>query len=97
MKFFSKPTETFDPLQDAIDTLYSKLAGFQPNEEDYDNITDQIVKLKKLQHEVKPSWRPSPDVLVSAGVSVLTIVLILHYEKLNVVTSKALGFVGKMK
>jgi len=43
------------------------------------------------------SWKPSPDAIIGAVASVAGIVLVLHYEKLGVVTSKALGFVGKMK
>jgi hypothetical protein len=43
------------------------------------------------------SWRPSPDAVVGAAASVIGIAAILHYEKLGVVTSKALGFVNKMK
>lgn len=41
------------------------------------------------------SWRPSPDAVVAAGASVLGILAILNYEKLGVVTSKALSLVGK--
>lgn len=96
MKFFNK-TNDIDPLQMKIDELYSELAGFEGHDEEYDLLTDQIVKLQKLQKEMNPSWRPSPDALIGAAGSVLGIVLILHYEKIGVVTSKALGFVGKMK
>lgn len=41
------------------------------------------------------SWRPSPDAVVAAAGSILGILAILHHEKLGVVTSKALSFVGK--
>lgn len=96
MKFFNK-TDEVDLLQGAINDLYSELAGHMGDSEGYDLITDQIVKLEKLQKEVNHSWKPSPDAIVGAAGSVLGIVLILHYEKIGVVTSKALGFVGKLK
>lgn len=96
MKFFNKPTE-IDPLQIQIDNLYSEMAGFTGDEGEYDRLTDQLVKLKKLQKEMNPSWRPSPDALIGVAGSVATVVLILHHEKLNVIGSKAIGFVGKMK
>lgn len=95
--FAFNKTDEVDPLQNAIDNLYSELAGFPGDSEGYHRTTDQIVKLKKLQKEMNPSWRPSPDALVGAAGSVLGIILILQYEKLGVITSKALGFVGKMK
>lgn len=43
------------------------------------------------------SWKPSPDAIVGAAASVVGILFVLHYEKLGVITSKALGFIGKMK
>lgn len=50
-----------------------------------------------FEKEKIASWRPSTDAVLGAAVSVLGIVLVLHYEKLGVVTSKAFGFLGKMK
>lgn len=97
MKFFTKTEKTPDALQEAIDTLYRELAGYPAHGDEYDNITDQIVKLKKLQNELTHSWKPSPDAIVGAVGSLAGIVLILNYEKMGIVTSKALGFVGKMK
>ena len=97
MQFFTKTDNAPDSLQKAIDNLYSELAGYDAHTEEYDAITDQIVKLKELQSKVNHNWKPSPDAVISGAVSILGIVLILHYEKINIVTSKALGFVGKMK
>jgi hypothetical protein len=45
--------------------------------------------------EKQRSWKPSPDAIVGAAASVIGILAILHHEKFNVVTSKALGFVGR--
>lgn len=50
-----------------------------------------------FEKEKSASWRPSPDAVIGAAASILGIVAILHYEKVGVVTSKALGFIGKMK
>jgi hypothetical protein len=50
-----------------------------------------------LEQEKTRTWKPSPDAIVGAAASVVGIVLVLHYEKLGVVTSKALGFLGKLK
>jgi len=43
------------------------------------------------------SWKPSPDAIIGGAVSLIGILAILHHEKLNVVSSKALGFVGRMR
>jgi hypothetical protein len=41
------------------------------------------------------SWKPSTDALVAGAASIIGILCVLHYEKAGVVTSKALGFVGR--
>lgn len=84
-------------LDEAISDILKELNGLNADDPRYAAASDQLVKLMKLKKEINPSWRPSPDALVGAIGSVLGIVLILHYEKLGVITSKALGFVGKMK
>lgn len=95
--FNFKKNNEIDPLQNAIDALYSALAYHQSHTEEYANIADQIVKLKKLQQESNPSWRPSPDAMVSAAASIGGILMILHYEKVGMIASKALGFVRTVK
>jgi hypothetical protein len=99
MKFFASKEQKFDALQLEIDSLFSSLAGFEPHDKEYDQITNQLVKLKRLQAELSQSssWRPSPDALIGAAGSLLGIVLILNYEKLDNITSKAVGFVAKSK
>lgn len=66
--------------------------------------SDINIEATKLQTEIENDiekrrtwWKPSPDAVVAAVGSVAGIVLILNYEKLGVVTSKAVGFVNKMK
>jgi hypothetical protein len=51
----------------------------------------------RFEKEKIASWRPSPDAVVGAAASILGIIAILQYEKIGVVTSKALGFINKMK
>ena len=45
----------------------------------------------------KKRWVPSPDAVLSACASVGGILLILHYEQLHPVVSKAVGFVSKIR
>lgn len=65
------------------------------------NIDCDKVRLDKekfvAEQEKLRSWKPSPDAVVGAAASVVGILFVLHFEKLGVVTSKALGFVGKLK
>lgn len=93
--FNKKPHDA--ALDEAISDILTTMNGLDESSEGYSAAADQLVKLMKLKKETAPSWVPSPDALVGAAASVLGIILILHYEKLGVVTSKALAFVGKMK
>lgn len=91
-----KPKEP-TPLDRAIDELFSELQGLNGDSEEYDKMSDQLVKLMKLKKEVEPSWRVSSDTLAVVGANILGILLILNYERAGVVASKALAFVGKLK
>lgn len=93
--FEKKPQDV--ALDEAISDILIEMNGLSADSEEYSNAADQLVKLMKLKKEISPSWRPSPDALIGAASSVLGIVLILHYEKLGVITSKALSFISKLK
>lgn len=84
-------------LDQAISDILTAMNGLPKDSKEYDAASDQLVKLMKLKRENNPSWRPSPDALVGAAGSVLGIIMILHFEKVGVVTSKALSFVRQMK
>lgn len=61
---------------------------------DYDIKLDVIERLHKLRDEKpEPKKRVSPDTIAVVAGNLLGIVLILTYEKVNVITTKALGFV----
>jgi len=96
---FNKQSQ-IDALDEAIDDLLRDLKGGGGNtheQESHTVATENLIKLMKLKMELKPSWRPSPDVLVTAIGSVASVVLMLHFEKLGVITSKAISFVMKAK
>lgn len=84
-------------LDEAIDDLFRELQGVNGDDEEYDKMTTQLVKLIKLKKETEPSWRVSPDTLALIGANLLGILLILNFERAGVVASKALSFVGKLK
>ncbi len=156
----------YQQLNEAIDTLLTKINGTEPSEDIYSQLIDQLTKLTKIKqiivdtklkdfseeekafqfrqnHELKDREltvkaiesertqalkqkelanrveaddldralrsreidikesdaakpdRVSRDALVAAGASIAGILLIINYEKANVIASKALGFVLK--
>lgn len=49
----------------------------------------------KFEQEKQNSWRPSPDAIIAVVGTLATAILVLNYEKLGVITSKAFAFIGK--
>lgn len=92
--FSSKKTET-TALQDAIEALLRELAGHEGSSEEYARIVERLTELHKLQEPTAPPL--SKDVIVNAAASLGGILLILNHERAHVVTSKALGFVMKLR
>lgn len=94
---FNKTPATPTPLELEIKDLFEDLKCVTPETKEYDAVSNQLVKLVKLQKESVPSWMPSADVLATCAANLLGILLILNFERVGVVASKALGFVAKLK
>ena len=52
-------------------------------------------KYQAYSQMIKPSWTVTPDTLVIAVTNLAGILLILNFEKLDIVRSKAMGFILK--
>lgn len=80
-------------LEEEIDRQLDALV----NEEDPDKYTtalERVTKLHKIKSEegLKP---PSLDTMLVVGANLFGIVWLTRYERTNVISSKALGFVMK--
>lgn len=82
-------------LEKAIDNVLSEMDGLSADSDEYAKMVNQLVKLHSMKTHESPR-RPSPDALLSALASVASILLIVNFERVHVVTSKALGFVPKI-
>lgn len=74
------------------------------SEEDKEKHLEQIVKdqekldyIGKMLEENQTKVVISPDTLLIVGANLLGILLILNYEKLDIVSSKAVGFILKAR
>lgn len=83
-------------VEKEIASLFAELNSHEAHTATYAAIVTQIEKLMKAQSYQKDN-RISKDTLVSVGGSLAGILMILNYEHLHVVTSKAIGFVLKTK
>lgn len=91
--FTRQPKEKTD-LDRTIAMLVALMSEAEPDAAI--RISEQIAKLYKAKEQETPK-RVSPDTLILVAGNLLGIVLILNYEKANVLTSRAIGFVMKLR
>ena len=82
---------TRHPLQDEIDRIVLYLADNDPETKEYECSLDRLERLTKIRDADKIK----PEAVLSAAVSVASIVLVLYFEKFDIVTSKAFGLIKK--
>lgn len=90
------PPKPKSKLDQAIDDALFTLLSHHPTSDEYATIVERVAKLHKLK-EIESPQRVSPDTLLTVGANLAGIMMIIHHERLNVVTSKALSFVMKPK
>lgn len=83
--------------QDLIDAANAHLLGLDPATSEYNETLDAIDRLHKLHSREKDGRRVSPDTLLLVLGNLAGILLILNYERIGIITSKALGFVLKSR
>lgn len=81
-------------LEKEIVSALAELESTRDDPEKYAAVLDRITKLQKLKAEqaIKP---PSLDTALIVGANIFGILWLTRYERENVISSKALGFVMK--
>jgi len=92
-----KTPEDPEELNVAIAESLDELRAHNANSDEYAQIVTQIERLHKLKTPEKDKRRVDPNTVVAVAGNLAGIVLILNYERLHVIGSKALGFVLKAK
>ena len=83
-------------LDDVIDDLLERMTQEPFDADRYAKMVGQLDRLHKMREQYIPK-RVSPDTLALIIGNIVGIVLILGYERANVLTSKALGFVLRLR
>lgn len=92
---FLKKSESEDAqLNETIDVVLSEMRGFDAHSDEYAQMVNQLTKLYALK--VKPDRISKDTVAIICG-NLVGIVLIIGYERTNIVTSKALNFLIKLR
>lgn len=84
-------------LEETINVALSELRGHEADSDEYAKITEQLEKLYKMKVSDKDDPILSLDKLIPVIGNLAGIFAILNYERMNVVATKALGFVVKSK
>lgn len=91
----STTTAQTPDLQTAIDKVLVELDKQTPGSDEYATLVEQLDKLMKIKLAEKPVDKLSKDTLTTVLGSLAGIVTIIGFERFNVISSKALGFVLK--
>lgn len=96
---FNRKTATEEqPIDKAITEAYSKLNSFTAESKEHAKTVKQIAELEKIKAlKNKTEHLFTPDTLLLVGANLLGILLILNFEKIDVVATKSLGFVTKTR
>ena len=85
-------------LEREADRLDSLLESTTQGSEEYYSLLATREKLQDILDKAeKAKFKVSGDTLVTGGVSLLSILAVLKHEQLNVISTKALGFIMKLK
>lgn len=79
-----------------IDRLMLELKNHKPTDKEYATVMEQLKELTKIRKESLPDT-VSPDTKVMAAVNLAGIFMILRHEHINVIASKAISFVPKLR
>ena len=77
-----------------IERLVKTLSNLEPSEEEYETVAKNLQKLTEAR-ERKNDRTISNDTLVAVTVNIITMLLILNYEKTGVITTKAFNLFGR--
>lgn len=94
---FTKKSQNNAGLEKAIDELQSELSQTTMRDsEKYTALVEQLKALYALKDLDRPK-RVSPDTWAIIAANLAGIVLVIGHERVNVISTKALSFVPKLR
>lgn len=80
-------------LEKEIDSVLARMAEADKLTNEYQILLEYLEKLDQVREKKEPRKKLGWDTIVIVVGGIVQTVLILNYEKINVVTSKAINFV----
>lgn len=93
---FTRKSNEPNDLDRAIERLYLEMSLVDADSDEYDQLTSQLTKLYSLK-DLSRASKISPDTKALVLGNLAGILMIVGHERMNVVTSKALNFVMKLR
>lgn len=97
MAWFNKKSSNRDEIEKEIDLLLEEMAVTDRSSEDYQRMAEAVETLGKAKAHVRDSepidWN---DILVNVSGVLIPIILIMNFEKLDVIATKAFGLIRKV-
>lgn len=94
MLFLSKKVEK-NTLNDEIDSVLDSMSSCAADTEEYMAMANNLETLYKAKAMDKSN--PMKVSMLQAGTNILGILLVINYEKIGVVTSKAFSLISKAR
>ena len=94
MNIFTKKKSNKEMIEELIDSLTMSIGLEDPTSEDYKKMTEN---LKTLEEAKSKEDVVSKDAMIGVLSNMGLALLILNYEKIGVITSKAFSLITKVK
>lgn len=91
---FKKKPDQFPQTETELARAYSILATLEPSDEAYRNTLARIQEMHEI-HAEKQKSRIDPNTAISVVGNLAGILAIVKFERVSILTSKAVQFVGK--
>lgn len=94
---FTPKDQQMQALNEAIDNVFNEMSAMNADAPEYAKMQKQLSKLMKLRDELRHSRQVSPDTRANIFANLMGILIIVGYESRHALTSKAVGFLQKLR
>lgn len=94
---FNKHKPEIQRIDAAIDDVLAQMQTVTAASIQYGKMTDQLAKLYDLRTRTAGTNAVSNETIATISANLIGIGMILHHERAHVITTKALGFVSKLR
>lgn len=95
--FMKKRDVALELVEDSITQVTEEMKSVLSDSDEFAKMNDQLSKLIETRSKLKVSGRISPETWATIIANLAGILLILNYERANIIVSKAFGHITKLR